>query len=187
MAKRIFDIVVSVCALVFLFPVFALVAVAVRATSSGPVLYRSRRVGKGNAIFFMHKFRTMRVDAPQVATHLLDDPARFLTPIGGFLRRSSLDELPQLLDVIAGSMSLVGPRPALFNQQDLISQRAAEGVDVLLPGITGWAQVNGRDDLPIPTKVNYDVYYLKNRSFGFDLKILGLTISKVFRAEGVSH
>jgi len=164
-----------------------LVALLVKLTSPGPVLYWSDRVGVGNEIFKMPKFRTMRIDTPAVATHLLDNPDSYLTPIGPFLRKSSLDELPQLWNVLKGDMSFVGPRPALFNQDDLIALRTEKGVHRLIPGITGWAQINGRDDIPIPKKVEYDEYYLNHRSFFFDLKILVLTFLKVTRAENVSH
>jgi len=150
-------------------------------------LYWSDRVGVGNSIFKMPKFRTMHKDTPEVATHLMNNPARHLTPIGAFLRKSSLDELPQLWSVLKGNMSFVGPRPALFNQDDLIELRTRKGVHELVPGITGWAQVNGRDDIPIPLKVEYDEYYLKNKSFFFDLKIIFITALKVLRAEGVSY
>lgn len=185
--KRLFDVLLSALALsVFLLPM-ALIAFAIRITSSGPALYWSKRVGRGNTLFLMPKFRTMRVDTPAVATHLLDDPARHLTPIGPFLRKTSLDELPQLWCIIKGDMSLVGPRPALFNQHDLIEARTKAGVHMLTPGLTGWAQVNGRDDLEIPFKVAYDVEYLQRRSLIFDLQILLITVSKVARAKGVSH
>ena len=150
-------------------------------------MYWSDRVGKGNTIFKMPKFRTMKVNTPAVATHLLDDPDRFLTPIGKFLRKSSLDELPQLLSIIKGDMSFVGPRPALFNQDDLVELRTKKGIHVLTPGLTGWAQINGRDDIPIPLKVEFDEYYLKNMSFFFDFKILLMTFIKVIRKENVSH
>ena len=156
-------------------------------TSKGPIIYWSNRVGKDNAIFRMPKFRTMRIDTPAVATHLLNDPDRYLTPVGKFLRKSSLDELPQLWSVLKGDMSFVGPRPALFNQDDLIALRTVKGVHRLIPGITGWAQINGRDDLPIPVKVKFDVHYLENRSLIFDIKILFLTLLKVLRREGVTH
>jgi len=164
-----------------------LLALLVKLTSPGPVLYWSDRVGVGNEIFKMPKFRTMPIDTPPVATHLLQNPDVYLTPIGPFLRKSSLDELPQLWSVLKGDMSFVGPRPALFNQHDLVALRTEKGVHRLIPGITGWAQINGRDDIPIPKKVEYDEYYLKNRSFFFDLKILFLTFFKVTRAENVSH
>lgn len=185
--KRLFDVLVSACAaLVFAIPM-AIVAIAVRASSPGPVLYWSKRVGKDNRIFLMPKFRTMRTDTPVVATHLLSDPSRHLTPIGGFLRKSSLDELPQLWCILKGQMSLVGPRPALFNQDDLIEARTIAGVHTLPPGLTGWAQINGRDELEIPLKVAYDAEYLLRRGFMFDLRILILTALKVAGAKGVSH
>lgn len=166
---------------------FLIVAIVVRLTSSGPVLYWSNRVGRFNAIFRMPKFRTMQVGTPAVATHLLSDSGQYLTPIGSFLRKSSLDELPQLWSILIGDMSFVGPRPALFNQDDLIELRTQYGVDQLAPGLTGWAQVNGRDELSIPVKVQFDVEYLQKQSFWFDLKILGLTFLKVVRRAGVSH
>lgn len=159
----------------------------VRLTYKGPVLYWSDRVGVDNEIFKMPKFRTMRIDTPAVATHLLSNPDGYLTPIGPFLRKSSLDESPQLRSVLKGDMSFVGPRPALFNQDDLVALRTEKGIHRLIPGITGWAQINGRDELPIPVKVEYDVYYLEHRSFFFDLKILVLTLVKVLRREGVTH
>ena len=185
--KRIFDLLVALGLMLILAPLFLLVVLAVRLTSNGPVLFRTQRVGKGNKLFTMYKFRTMRTDTPQVATHLLKEPDQFLTPIGKFLRRTSLDELPQLINFLHGEMSLVGPRPGLFNQDDLIALRTAGGVDALTPGITGWAQVNGRDELPIPEKVKLDEWYLKNRSFWLDLKIVGMTVFKVIRKEGVVH
>jgi len=185
--KRIFDLFLSLClTLVLLFP-FLLIVLSVKLTSKGPALYWSDRVGAVNKIFRMPKFRTMRIDTPAVATHLLKDPDTYLTPIGPFLRKTSLDELPQLWSVLKGDMSFVGPRPALFNQDDLIALRIAKGVHRLIPGITGWAQINGRDDLPIPTKVEFDVYYLEHRSLMFDIKILFLTLFKVLRREGVTH
>lgn len=185
--KRLFDLLLGVsAALVLLLPV-ALVALAVRLTSRGPALYWSDRIGKGNVIFRMPKFRSMRVGTPAVATHLLQDPNAHLTPIGSFLRKSSLDELPQLWSILKGDMSFVGPRPALFNQDDLITLRTQHGVHVLLPGLTGWAQVNGRDELPIPEKVKLDVEYLQRRSFLFDVGILWLTFVKVVRRDGVTH
>lgn len=185
--KRVFDLVVSLVAgLVLIVPILML-ALLVKLTSKGPVLYWSDRVGRRNTIFRMPKFRTMRVGTPAVATHLLSNPDVYLTPIGGFLRKSSLDELPQLWSILAGDMSLVGPRPALFNQDDLIALRTASGVHELVPGLTGWAQVNGRDELPIPDKVALDAEYLVRRSFLFDLYILWLTFIKVVRRDGVSH
>ena len=185
--KKIFDLLLSLCLMiVLLFPIFV-IAVLVRLTSKGPALYWSDRVGAGNNIFKMPKFRTMRMDTPAVATHLLKDPGVYLTPVGHFLRKSSLDELPQLWSVLKGDMSFVGPRPALFNQDDLIALRTQKGVHQLIPGITGWAQINGRDDIPIPVKVEYDEYYLQNQSFFFDLKILCNTFLKVIKKEGVVH
>ena len=185
--KRIFDLLAALGLILTFAPLFLLVVLAVRLTSVGPVLFRTQRVGKGNKLFTMYKFRTMRIDTPQVATHLLKEPDQFLTPIGKLLRRTSLDELPQFINVLCGEMSLVGPRPALFNQEDLIALRTAGGVHQLTPGVTGWAQVNGRDELPIPEKVKLDEWYLKNRSFWLDLKILGMTVFKVIRKEGVVH
>ena len=172
--------------MILLLPVL-LVAMAVRFTSEGPALYWSGRVGRNNVIFKMPKFRSMRVGTPAVATHLLGDPAAHLTPIGSFLRKSSLDELPQLWCILKGEMSFVGPRPALFNQHDLIDLRTASGVHVMRPGLTGWAQVNGRDELPIPQKVAFDVQYMQRQSFWFDIYILWLTFIKVVRRDGVSH
>ncbi len=185
--KRTFDFLLALAlALVFAIPLL-LVAVAVKLTSRGPALYWSDRVGRGNEIFRMPKFRSMRIDTPAVATHLLDDPNRYLTPIGSFLRKSSLDELPQLWSILTGDMSFVGPRPALFNQDDLVALRTQKGVDALRPGLTGWAQVNGRDELPIPIKVQFDADYLHRQSFWFDLTILCLTFRKVLLRSGVSH
>ena len=185
--KRVFDILLGCLAALILFvPVF-LVAIAVRLTSKGPALYWSDRVGRNNVIFEMPKFRSMRVGTPGVATHLLADARSHLTPIGSFLRKSSLDELPQLWSILMGDMSFVGPRPALFNQQDLIALRTELGVHTLVPGLTGWAQVNGRDELPIPEKVKLDVDYLHRQSLWFDVWILWLTFVKVLRRDGVSH
>lgn len=185
--KRIFDVIIAVLLLfIFLIPLL-FIALLIKLTSKGPVLYWSDRIGKNNKIFRMPKFRTMKIDTPAVATHLLINPDRFLTPIGPFLRKSSLDELPQLWSVLRGDMSFVGPRPALFNQDDLIALRTQKGVHVLTPGLTGWAQINGRDELPIPVKVEFDEYYLKHRSFAFDLYTILLTVLKVIRKEGVQH
>lgn len=185
--KRLFDLFLSLCAGVVLFFPVVIVAAAVRLTSPGPALYWSDRIGRNNRIFKMPKFRSMHVGTPAVATHLLSDPNVHLTPIGSFLRRSSLDELPQLWSIFVGDMSFVGPRPALFNQQDLIDLRTRHSVHSLMPGLTGWAQVNGRDELPIPAKVQLDVEYLQRRSFWFDIRILWLTFLKVLRREGVTH
>ncbi len=185
--KRLFDLVLALVAAVFLVLPIAAVAVAVRLTSPGPALYWSDRVGRHNRIFKMPKFRSMRIDTPAVATHLLQNPDQWLTPIGSFLRRSSLDELPQLWSILRGDMSFVGPRPALFNQDDLIALRTEKNVHELVPGLTGWAQVNGRDELPIPQKVELDAEYLRRQSFIFDLKILWMTILKVISRDGVSH
>lgn len=185
--KRMFDVLAALCAALLLALPMACVALAVRLTSPGPALYWSKRVGRHNELFLMPKFRSMRIDTPAVATHLLEDPDRYLTPIGSFLRRSSLDELPQLWNILTGDMSLVGPRPALFNQHDLIALRTAAGVHTLRPGLTGWAQVNGRDELPIPDKVKLDAQYLQRQSFRFDLQILWRTVVQVWRGSGVSH
>ena len=185
--KRFFDLILGLfISVVLLLPVL-FVAMAVRLTSKGPALYWSDRVGRNNVIFKMPKFRSMRVGTPAVATHLLADAASHLTPIGSFLRKSSLDELPQLWSILVGDMSFVGPRPALFNQQDLIALRTEQGVHTLVPGLTGWAQVNGRDELPIPEKVKLDVAYLQRQSPWFDVRILWMTIVKVLKRDGVSH
>ena len=185
--KRLFDLSLGLCAAAILALPILSVVIAVRLTSRGPALYWSDRVGRNNAVFRMPKFRSMRVGTPAVATHLLKNPTAHLTPIGSFLRKSSLDELPQLWSILKGDMSFVGPRPALFNQDDLIALRTEHGVHVLVPGLTGWAQVNGRDELPIPDKVMLDVEYLQRQSLGFDLRILWMTFVKVLRREGVSH
>ena len=185
--KRVFDICLGCLAALFLLVPVLLVAMAVRLTSKGPALYWSDRVGRNNVIFKMPKFRSMRLGTPAVATHLLADARSHLTPIGSFLRRSSLDELPQLWSILAGDMSFVGARPALFNQQDLIALRTEQGVHTLVPGLTGWAQVNGRDELPIPEKVKLDVAYLQRQSLWFDIRILWLTFVKVLKRDGVSH
>lgn len=185
--KRVTDLLLALLALVLLFGPLMAIGLLVRMTSPGPVLYWSDRVGRLNTIFRMPKFRSMRLGTPAVATHLLSDPHSHLTPIGSFLRKSSLDELPQLLSILKGDMSFVGPRPALFNQYDLIELRTRHGIDQLLPGLTGWAQVNGRDELPIPDKVKLDVEYLQRRSLWFDVRILWLTFVKVLHRDGVSH
>jgi O-antigen biosynthesis protein WbqP len=185
--KRLFDLILAVIAAFVLLAPFFLVWLAVRFTSWGPALYWSARVGRDNVIFKMPKFRSMRVGTPAVATHLLNDPKVYLTPIGSFLRKSSLDELPQLWSILKGDMSFVGPRPALFNQDDLIALRTEAEVEKLVPGLTGWAQVNGRDELPIPQKVALDVEYMQRQSLWFDIKIIWLTALKVLKRDGVSH
>lgn len=185
--KRGLDIVAALSGIAVLLLPCILIALAVRLTSRGPAIYWSRRVGRHNRTFLMPKFRTMRIDTPAVATHLLNDPQAYLTPIGSFLRKSSLDELPQLWSILNGDMTLVGPRPALFNQEDLIKLRTDAGVSDLSPGLTGWAQINGRDELPIPVKVNYDVEYLQQASLSLDLYILWQTAHKVIARRGVSH
>ena len=187
MMKRLFDVcLAAVAAMILLIPIL-FVVLLVMLTSPGPVIYWSDRVGRNNQLFKMPKFRTMQINTPAVATHLLQDPGRYLTPIGSFLRKSSLDELPQLWSILRGDMSFVGPRPALFNQDDLISLRTEKQVHTLVPGITGWAQINGRDEIPIPQKVELDAYYLQHRNFFLDLRILALTFLKVIRREGVTH
>jgi O-antigen biosynthesis protein WbqP len=185
--KRVFDVLLACLAAVILFLPVLLVAIAVRCTSKGPALYWSDRVGQNNLIFKMPKFRSMRVGTPAVATHLLANPTAHLTPIGSFLRKSSLDELPQLWSILVGDMSFVGPRPALFNQQDLIDLRTQKDVHTLVPGLTGWAQVNGRDELPISQKVVLDAEYLTRQGIWFDIRILWLTLLKVVQRDGVSH
>ena len=185
--KRIFDFLLAITTTILLVIPIILTVIAVRITSKESVLYWSDRIGRNNEIFKMPKFRSMLTDTPAVATHLLDNPNSYLSPIGGFLRSTSLDELPQLFSVLKGDMSFVGPRPALFNQEDLITLRAEKGVDKLLPGITGWAQVNGRDELSIPDKVILDIEYLIRQSFWFDMKILWMTFLKVIKLDGVSH
>lgn len=185
--KRLFDLILSGFALLILLVPIMVIAVLVKTTSTGPVIYWSDRVGRNNRIFRMPKFRTMRVDTPAVATHLLQNPEQFLTPIGSLLRRSSLDELPQIWSIMTGEMSFVGPRPALFNQDDLIRLRTEQGVHTLRPGLTGWAQINGRDELPIPEKVKLDVEYKNQESFYLDLKIIFLTFFKVLRKDGIVH
>jgi len=185
--KRIFDLMLSAFLMVCFLPLFLLIGISVKSTSRGSLFFWSQRIGKHNNFFFMPKFRTMRTGAPIAATHLLSKPHEHLTPVGSFLRKSSLDELPQLWSILIGDMSFVGPRPALFNQDDLVALRTQNGVDKLVPGLTGWAQVNGRDELSIPLKVQYEVEYLQKKSFWFDVKILGLTFLKVVRRTGVSH
>lgn len=185
--KRMFDLTLAILASFVLLVPIGLVSLFVKLTSKGPIVYWSDRVGRKNKVFKMPKFRTMQIDTPAVATHLLSNPEQFLTPIGSFLRRSSLDELPQLWSILRGDMSFVGPRPALFNQDDLIALRTRYGVERMIPGLTGWAQINGRDELPIPQKVQLDVEYMQRQSFWFDLKIIMLTVLKVLRKDGITH
>jgi O-antigen biosynthesis protein WbqP len=185
--KRIFDLFVSLILLFFLSIPMLIIGMLVKLTSKGPVFHWSQRVGLNNCVFYMPKFRTMRVDAPAVATHLLENPLQYLTLFGRFLRKFSLDELPQLWTVLKGDMSFVGPRPALYNQDDLIELRTKNGLHTLIPGITGWAQVNGRDSLTVFQKVEYDEYYKNHQSYIFDLKIILLTLGKVIKTEGISH
>jgi O-antigen biosynthesis protein WbqP len=185
--KRTLDLLLSLLAAVLLLLPILLVAIAVRLTSEGPTLYWSERIGRNNKVFRMPKFRSMRINTPTVATHLLTHPEQYLTPIGRLLRKSSVDELPQLWSIVKGDMSFVGPRPALFNQHDLVALRTLSGVHLLVPGLTGWAQVNGRDELPIPQKVALDIEYQQRQSLLFDLRILALTALKVVRRDGVSH
>jgi O-antigen biosynthesis protein WbqP len=187
LTKRIFDIAVALPLSLLLLPLLLALALLIKVTSKGPAIYWSDRGGRNNRIFSMPKFRSMRIDTPQLPTHLLSDSAVYLTPIGSFLRRTSLDELPQLWSILVGDLSLVGPRPALFNQDDLVALRTERGIHVLVPGLTGWAQVNGRDELPIPVKVQFDYEYLHRRSLQFDLAIICRTIGKVLHQEGVHH
>jgi O-antigen biosynthesis protein WbqP len=186
-AKRVFDFLFSILLIVTLIPLFLMIALLIKLTSKGPVLYWSNRFGQNNQLFQMPKFRSMRIDTPQLATHLLANAEAYLSPIGKFLRRTSLDELPQLWSILVGDLSFVGPRPAMFNQDDLVMLRTERGIHVLVPGLTGWAQVNGRDQLSIPVKVNFDYEYLQRRSFYWDLEIIALTIRKVLRSEGIKH
>lgn len=187
MLKRSFDILAAIAGLAVLWPVLLIIAIAVRLDSPGPAIHWSRRVGRDNTLFLMPKFRSMRIDTPDVATHLLDDPQQWITPLGRLLRRTSLDEFPQLWSVLVGQMSLVGPRPALFNQDDLVALRTEAGVHLLRPGVTGWAQINGRDDLPIPDKVRLDAEYATRRSLVFDIRIILITLRAAVAARGVSH
>lgn len=185
--KRLFDLALAIAAALLIAIPASCIAVLVRLTSKGPALYWSDRIGKNNTIFKMPKFRTMQIGTPAVATHLLNDPDQYLTPIGSFLRKSSLDELPQLWSILNGDMSFVGPRPALFNQEDLIELRTRHGIHMLVPGLTGWAQINGRDELPIPQKVALEIEYKEKESFLFDLRIILLTALKVLRRDNVTH
>jgi O-antigen biosynthesis protein WbqP len=185
--KRFFDLTLAIGLLPLILPAICLISILVKLTSKGPVLHWSKRVGRNNTVFLMPKFRTMRPDTPQLATHLMTEPGKYLTPIGAFLRKSSLDELPQIFSIVFGDLGFVGPRPALFNQDELVSLRTERGIHKVRPGLTGWAQVNGRDDLPIPVKVGYDFEYMQRWSLLFDIKILALTALKVVRCDGVSH
>ncbi|MBU3588110.1 sugar transferase [Polynucleobacter sp. 31A-FELB] len=185
--KRLFDFSLALILSILLLPILLFLMLVVKLSSPGPAIYWSDRVGKNNVVFRMAKLRTMKIDTPAVATHLLADPSSQLTPVGGFLRKSSLDELPQLWNILVGDMSFVGPRPALFNQADLIALRTQAGVDRLSPGLTGWAQLNGRDELSINEKVKFDYDYLRHRNFLFDMKIIWLTAVQVAKAKGVSH
>jgi len=185
--KRISDVGLSLFLIVLSAPLLALVALLVKLTSKGAVIHWSRRVGKNNELFLMPKFRSMRMETPQIATHQMLEPSAYLTPVGSFLRRTSLDEFPQLFSILVGDMTFVGPRPALYNQEDLIALRTERGVHSLTPGLTGWAQVNGRDELPIPVKVRFDYEYLQRHSLLFDLRVVGLTLKKVVRGDGVLH
>ncbi len=179
--------IVSILLLICLFPIFVIVALAIIIDDGFPILFRQKRVGQNNAHFWIYKFRTMKKDIPEIPTHLVKDPQQFYTRSGPFIRKLSIDELPQLINIIKGNMVFVGPRPALHNQDDLVELRTRADIHVLMPGVTGWAQVNGRDELSIPLKVQFDEYYLRNRSWFFDLKIIFLTIFRVLGMKGVSH
>jgi len=187
MMKRIFDVLLSLVLLLLFSIPLLLIAASIKLTSKGPVIFWTDRVGKDNAIFKMAKFRTMRVDTPQVATHLMKDHKNYITNVGMFLRKYSLDEIPQLINILKGDMTFVGPRPALFNQYDLVGLRTKKNIHKLTPGVSGWAQVNGRDNLPIPIKVEYDEYYLRNRSLPLDIRIIFMTILKTITGEDVQH
>lgn len=185
--KRIFDFLMSLIAIIILSPVILIVALAVKFTSPGPMLFKQRRIGKDNIEFEIYKFRTMRIDTPNVPTHLLENPEQWITPVGKFLRKTSLDELPQLFNILKGEMSIVGPRPALYNQIDLRDMRTAVGVHKLIPGLTGWAQINGRDEIPLSLKVRLDKEYLDRKSFLFDIKIIFMTVLSVIKSDGVQE
>lgn len=185
--KRLFDFLMSLIAIIILSPVILIVALAVKFTSPGPMLFKQRRIGKENIEFKIYKFRTMRIDTPNVPTHLLENPEQWITPIGKFLRKTSLDELPQLFNILKGEMSIVGPRPALYNQLDLKEMRTEVGVHKLVPGLTGWAQINGRDEIPLSLKVNLDKEYLDRMSFLFDIKIIFMTVLSVLKSDGVQE
>lgn len=185
--KRIFDFLMSLTGILILSPIIIVVALSVKLTSKGPVLFKQRRIGRNNEEFSIYKFRTMRIDTPNVPTHLLENPEQWITPVGKFLRKTSLDELPQLFNILSGKMSIVGPRPALYNQYDLKDMRTKEGIHKLVPGLTGWAQINGRDEIPLSLKVKLDKEYLERKSFWFDLKIIFLTAVSVVKSEGVQE
>ena len=185
--KRIFDFLMSLIAIIILSPVILIVALAVKFTSPGPILFKQRRIGKDNVEFEIYKFRTMRIDTPNVPTHLLENPEQWITPVGKFLRKTSLDELPQLFNILKGEMSIVGPRPALYNQIDLRDMRTVVGVHKLIPGLTGWAQINGRDEIPLSLKVRLDKEYLDRKSFLFDIKIIFMTVLSVLKSDGVQE
>ena len=185
--KRLFDLIMATIIIVILILPMIIIILSIRLTSKGPAFYWSDRVGLDNKIYKMPKFRTMKIDTPEIATHLMTHPDKFFSPIGRFLRRASLDELPQLFSIFKGDMSFVGPRPALYNQEDLIALRSENDIDKLMPGLTGWAQVNGRDELSISEKVLFEIEYMEKKSFWFDLKILSLTFLKVVKGKGVSH
>ena len=185
--KRIFDFLMSLIAIIILSPVILIVALAVKFTSPGPILFKQRRIGKDNVEFEIYKFRTMRIDTPNVPTHLLENPEQWITPVGKFLRKTSLDELPQLFNILKGEMSIVGPRPALYNQIDLKEMRTEAGVHKLVPGLTGWAQINGRDEIPLSLKVKLDKEYLERKNFFFDIKIIFMTVLSVLKSEGVQE
>lgn len=185
--KRIFDFLMSLIAIIILSPVILIVALAVKFTSPGPMLFKQRRIGKDNIEFKIYKFRTMRIDTPNVPTHLLENPEQWITPVGKFLRKTSLDELPQLFNILKGEMSIVGPRPALYNQIDLRDMRTAVGIHKLIPGLTGWAQINGRDEIPLSLKVSLDKEYLDRKNFLFDIKIILMTVLSVIKSEGVQE
>lgn len=185
--KRVFDFLMSLIAIIVFSPIILIISLLVKLTSKGPVFFKQRRIGKNNKEFNILKFRTMRVDTPNVATHLLKDPSVFITPLGKFLRKTSLDELPQLINILKGEMSIVGPRPALYNQYDLKDMRTEVGVHKLIPGLTGWAQINGRDEIPLEEKVALDKEYMNMQNFGMDIKIIFMTVFKVAKSEGVSE
>ena len=185
--KRLFDFVMSLIGIIVLSPIILIVALAVKLTSPGPMLFKQRRIGKNNDEFQIYKFRTMRIDTPNVPTHLLENPEQWITPVGKFLRKTSLDELPQLFNILKGEMSIVGPRPALYNQIDLKEMRTEAGIHKLVPGLTGWAQINGRDEIPLSLKVKLDKEYLEKKNFLFDIKIIFMTVLSVIKSEGVQE